>query len=503
MFKKFFNIFLICLCLIVEPTLCFAKKIQTLEEINAELLKKKAALEPFNEKDIKIDLESLGLDDVNNQSKSNEDIKVSQELPSSQTKQETELNLPNLQPILPNNQINKEIKPVQKALPDKITNPIIPVSKSEEKKEENSTKKPQAINSVVKSEEKTQENIDLKQDKTLVKEQKEKLSIDNITNQNIKDNSEKTSTDKIAESDNKQNNGASTSPLANEVKDKDAQKNPENEIEQKPKVKKLTKAQIARKNQEERRQKKLQELREQYLIKINDRTTGDFVKSGDIVVPERKKINPFISEEPPALPIVHNYRTIENSHIPIIVTFQEKVNNLFEAISKDDVAFFNSAYEHVRNPNIRNSLGDTILTYAILLGRYDIMMSIIAKGADVDLPNGLGYRPLEIAVELLDFKSFEILVASNANINYSDSLGKTYLMHCSKVGFLSAVKLLLDKGVDIDKVDINGFSAITVAYQNNRELIVRYLLKRGAKNIREVNFVPNRSLIRDLENRWK
>ena len=63
-----FRIFLIAAFAILLTQSSFAANennaIQSLDEINADLKAKKKELEPFNPADVKVDLESLGLDDV-------------------------------------------------------------------------------------------------------------------------------------------------------------------------------------------------------------------------------------------------------------------------------------------------------------------------------------------------------------------------------------------------------------------------------------------------------
>ena len=60
-----FQIFLIIAGVFFAHTAVAAPKTtQTLEEINADLIAKKAAMDPFHQKKIKVDLESLGLDDL-------------------------------------------------------------------------------------------------------------------------------------------------------------------------------------------------------------------------------------------------------------------------------------------------------------------------------------------------------------------------------------------------------------------------------------------------------
>ena len=218
----------------------------------------------------------------------------------------------------------------------------------------------------------------------------------------------------------------------------------------------------------------------------------------------KKDLNPFASEEMPALPILNRYRSGDNNHIPIILTPREKVDLLFKAISTNNVSFFNDSYRGVENPNVQNAFGDTILTYAMLMRRYSIVASIVAKGADVNRANKLGYTPVNIAIELLDFKLLEILVNNKADLNYLDAFGRSYLMHAARVGFLPAADLFLSNGIDVNLMDKDGFTALAIAYRHNKEVIAQYLLKHGAKTWIEKPYDPkNQSLIQELENRWK
>ena len=270
-----------------------------------------------------------------------------------------------------------------------------------------------------------------------------------------------------------------------------------------------------RREENERRQeeklKKLNELREQYLKKAEkysddhqNLSDEDFEKSDEIITPQKKNLNPFISDEVPPVPLLSQYRTSDNLHIPLTVTSQEKIDVLFNSIAEGIIAYFNAAYKNVENPNIKNSAGDSALTYAILLRRYPIIAAIISKGADLEMPNALGYNPTTIAIEMKDFKTFELLVNNKINLNYTDIFGQTYLMYATRAGFLSAVDLLLSRGVDINAMDKDGNTALGIAYRYKREVIVKFLLKNGAQAWVEKKFEPKeQSIIKELENRWK
>jgi len=248
-------------------------------------------------------------------------------------------------------------------------------------------------------------------------------------------------------------------------------------------------------------------LREKYLIQIEKNSSQlsdeDFDESDQKIVPRPKEINRFVSDELPAPPLLNHYRTADNLHIPLIPTIREKIEVLFNAISSGSVSYFNSAYRDVENSNIRNQNGDTILTYSVLLQKPAIIASVLAKGADPNLSSGLGYTPIDIAIEMLDIKALELLIDNKADSKYIDAFGRTYLMHASRLGFLPAVELFVSKGVDINAMDNDGFTALSIAYRHKKEIVVKYLLQNGAKTWIEKPYEPgNQSLIKELENRW-
>jgi ankyrin repeat protein len=427
---------------------------QTLEEINNELNAKKAALEPFDQKDVKVDLESLGLDDLEPVNiKNNPETTDAKEIKKNQSEEK----LPNQ--IIPKaGEVNKGA-----AIKEKTLEPL-----------ENKAKAADSI--FVPAGSVNDENSQSKNNDNYVSK------IQNFLN-------------------NKSNRPQkSASSNTNKTIDKhlDSTK------------KAVLKSHRQKKHEKEQQEKfkKLKELRQKYLIKINKSSSGksdeNFENIDDKIIPRRKEINPFISDEAPALPILNYYRSPDNLHIPAILTNTQKVTILFNAIDSGSVSFFNSAYKNVQDSNIKNQFGDTILTYSVLFQKHSIIASILAKGADPNMPNGLGYTPINIAIEMFDIKSLELLIENKADPGYIDGFGRTYLMQAARVGFLAAVELFTAAGVDINAMDNDGFTALSIAYRHKQELIVKYLLQNGAKTWIEKPYEPeNQSLIRELENRWQ
>jgi hypothetical protein len=450
------------------------RKVQTLEEINADLEVRKKELEPFDEKKVKIDVESLGLDDVDK----------TQQKPKKDVAEE----------------VTKEKDKIVKDIKEKIEEKT-----HEEKPKEKKIEEKKAAAEAVPQNEGLMDRIEkmAQKQKPVIEKAVKKVKAEveaakkEITSEKSVEKKEK----KVIEPK------SSTERYINSTKKQNLKKRLEAERKSKEKVVDAKKE----KENHEKRLEKLKELRLKYILRGEDEAIYSFMRDHDDdyfeeekVVPHEKNLNRFISEEPPAPPIMDIYRAKDNLHIPLVLTFKEKVDILFNSISIGNPAYFNSAFSNVEDPDIKNQYGDTLLTCAILQKKYPIMASILAKGANPDLPNNLGFTPMDIALEMLDIRAIELLANNGTSLEYSDKFGRTYLMHAARLGFLPAVELLVSKGVNVNTMDDDGFTALAIAYRHKKEIIVRYLLKKGAKTWIEKPYDPQpQSLIKELENRWK
>jgi len=252
---------------------------------------------------------------------------------------------------------------------------------------------------------------------------------------------------------------------------------------------------------------KLEALRQRYL----QQGEGDDVYGGvshyqlmSKVIPQKKIPPKFFGNEVPP-PLLNRFRSFDNKHHPIIISNYEKIDFMFKAIAENRIDDFNSIYSLINDPNIKNSFGDTLLTFAILMRRYDAVSSIISKGADPDLANNLGYTPLNIAIEMVDYKSASILIdIGDTNVNFIDDLGRTYLMQAARVGSLLITDLLINKGVDVNISDNSGITALAIAHKHKKDIVAKYLSKYGAKSWIKKNYIDDdTSMIDDLFNKWK
>jgi hypothetical protein len=230
--------------------------------------------------------------------------------------------------------------------------------------------------------------------------------------------------------------------------------------------------------------KNLEELRKIYVSKLQNNNAeyeDEDLDFNENILPHKKNLQIFATEELPPIPILNRNRSLDNMHIPYVTTPKENIEAMFLAIKLKDVNFFNEIFKYVQNPNISNNAGDTVLTASMLSRFYPMVASALAKGADPNMPNKLGYNPLTIAIELNDFQMVEILVKNKADLFFKDSFNRTYLMQAARVGSLSVVDLLIRYGIDINSVDNEGLTALAIAQKYKQNLVVQYLIKNNAK----------------------
>lgn len=479
-------------------------KPESLEDLTKDLIEQKAKMDPFTQQKTKVDIESLGLDDVDSKNK---------------ISQENKTNLVNSTNQENKSSINLKLEEKQENSPPSQKKPDLVINNSKEKsKEEAQVIAPSKVtNEDLKNQQtpaalisKDLSVIDNKIDNKISKQDSE-LSIKKTENEvQLPTQNDKSEGDAIISGNSnitdKIKSFSNQNQQDNLTTNQDSENNNSSDIK-KPSKSEIaaSKRRVANQKKQNARLKKLENLRKQYLIDYSSNKNFELLyDEEEKIIPKKRHIDKFISYETPAPPIMDYQRANDNVHIPKILTFKDKIDNLFKSISSDDISYFKSIYSEIGQPNLSNPNGDTILTYSLLLQKHDVVAAVLSSGADPNIPNALGYTPLEIAIELADSKSLKLLADNNVDINYVDAFKRTYLMHAARVGFLPAVEFLIDKGADVNAMDEDGFSALAIAYRHKKDIIVKYLLKHGAKPWVEKPYDPSSQyLIKELKNRWK
>jgi ankyrin repeat protein len=114
------------------------------------------------------------------------------------------------------------------------------------------------------------------------------------------------------------------------------------------------------------------------------------------------------------------------------------------------------------------SNGDTALH--IVIARRDLIWTrfLIAKGANVNLRNGKGATPLQLAANLGFLDGLEALIASKADVDQANESGETPLISAIHRRDIPMMRVLLKAGADPDRADNSGRSARDYATLDGR-----------------------------------
>jgi ankyrin repeat protein len=140
--------------------------------------------------------------------------------------------------------------------------------------------------------------------------------------------------------------------------------------------------------------------------------------------------------------------------------------------------------------NATTSGGDTALIGACEKGDFlysRITVTLLNRGADVNLANNEGVTPLMMAskhdrdVSLINEDyTIENLIAAGADVNHQSTSGQTALMVACEGRLLSITEILLKSGANVNLPDGEGMTPLIKACEEGQEAIVDRLLDTGA-----------------------
>lgn len=146
-----------------------------------------------------------------------------------------------------------------------------------------------------------------------------------------------------------------------------------------------------------------------------------------------------------------------------------KSYQFLEAVRKKDGGKVQDALDEPGSQivNTRDSTsGETALH--IVTARRDLtwMNFLIGKGANVNIHDGHGATPLQLAVTLGFAEGVELLVAQRARVDEPNSEGETPLISAVHRRDTGLMRVLLKAGADPDRADNSGRSARDYALLN-------------------------------------
>jgi ankyrin repeat protein len=95
------------------------------------------------------------------------------------------------------------------------------------------------------------------------------------------------------------------------------------------------------------------------------------------------------------------------------------------AINKDSVETLKGLLDNLKDINMKDKDGRTLLFYAILTHNYDIVELLISHNCDLNIRDNLGWTPLHYAVQEDLLEITKLLLDKKADINIVDNYGNT------------------------------------------------------------------------------
>jgi ankyrin repeat protein len=129
------------------------------------------------------------------------------------------------------------------------------------------------------------------------------------------------------------------------------------------------------------------------------------------------------------------------------------------------------------------------LVDAATQGKADMAMQLLKAGADPNTVDKNGISPLMAACRWGHIEVVRLLLGNGATPDQPRSpKGRTPLMvACSYYSGLSVIKLLVEKGADINVKAQDGTTPLMLAARNAKYEVVEYLLSKGADPFQKDN----------------
>ena len=129
----------------------------------------------------------------------------------------------------------------------------------------------------------------------------------------------------------------------------------------------------------------------------------------------------------------------------------------------------------------RGGYYETPLLAAFFQENTDIALSLLRRGADVNVIDESGMSPLHRASQSGDTDTVRMLLEHDAAVDILNSFGDTSFMLASLTGEIGVLRLLHQWGADVNFHNKDGLSPIEVATRAGHLNVVRLLIETGAQ----------------------
>ena len=149
------------------------------------------------------------------------------------------------------------------------------------------------------------------------------------------------------------------------------------------------------------------------------------------------------------------------------------LDRLLDAVKDNDIQTVRTQIQRGMSVDSSDPDGNTLLMLASREGRPEMVKVLLDLKASPKHRNSVGDSPLMFAALGGNLDVVRLLVDRGAEINQS---GWTALHYCAWIGQTEVCKFLLDKGADIDAVSANGTTPLMMAVRGGHLATVKLLV---------------------------
>lgn len=166
------------------------------------------------------------------------------------------------------------------------------------------------------------------------------------------------------------------------------------------------------------------------------------------------------------------------ARLPIDEALVSSITGLSSSANIEDEGVLFSREDSL--PEELDSNGRTALCNAAFQGNLSQVMSLLAKGTDLELVDSSGQTALCLSARHGHTEIVAALLVAGALVNHVDHEGWTALRSSAWGGHSDVVTLLLEAGAEVDLADNEGRTALRAAAWGGHDDIVLKLLESGA-----------------------
>ena len=174
--------------------------------------------------------------------------------------------------------------------------------------------------------------------------------------------------------------------------------------------------------------------------------------------------------------------------ISIQAMFADEAIDAVKAVSKNDINALQKLLDGGLDPNLAGveNYQASLLNSACNNNSIEMVKLLLANGADVNLKGHGDYTPLMWAAESAKTTEImELLIEKGADVHPVAQDGVNALIKAifgavSDKGSINAIKLLINKGLDVNYQMSNGYSILMIAARWGKIEVVNYLISVDA-----------------------